>query len=152
MLMRTFLATVFLCVPVMQASGAQDWDPNRRFRHRDGVQIRVGRNYHLPADQIATWPIIVVGGSATIDGRVEDDIVVIGGRVQIGPTAQVRANVVSLGGEVQVADTAEVSGEVHDISVLWPEIEFVLRDWFLNVDRGWWAAFRLTGTIFRYTL
>jgi hypothetical protein len=143
---------VFLCVPVMHAFGAQEWEPNRRWRHRDGVQVRVGRNYHLPADQIASWPVVVVGGSATIEGRVEDDIVVIGGPVHIGPAAQVRANIVSIGGEVQVADTAEVSGEIHDISVLWPEIQFALRDWLWGIDRGWWAAFRLTGTIFRYTL
>ena len=152
MLQRRFIATVFLCVVALQALAAQEWEPRRRWRHRDGVQIRVGRDYHLPADQIASWPIIVIGGSATIDGRVEDDLVVIGGRVQIGPSAQVRANVVAVGGQVRVADTAEVSGEIHDIDVLWPEFGFVLREWMWGMDRGWWAALMLAGTVFRFTL
>jgi hypothetical protein len=93
-----------------------------------------------------------VGGSATIDGRLEEDLVVIGGQVRIGPTAQLRADVVSIGGEVQVADGAEVSGEIHDISVLWPEIRFALRDWMWGLDRGWWAAFMLAGTVVRFAL
>jgi hypothetical protein len=149
---RTFIATVLVCVAAMQAVAAQDWDQDRRWRRRDGLQVRVGRDYHLPADQIVSWPVVIVGGSATIDGRVEDDLVVIGGTVRIGPAAQVRANVVSVGGEVQVADGAEVTGEVHDISVLWPELRFALRDWMWGLDRGWWAAFMLAGTVARFAL
>jgi hypothetical protein len=150
--MRRIVAAVFLCAIAVQGLAAQDWDPPRRWRHRDGVQIRVGRNYHLPADQIASWPIVVIGASATIDGRVEDDVVVIGGPVRIGPQAQIRANVVSLGGAVEVADTAEVTGEIHDIGVLWPEMSFAFRDWFWGIDRGWWAVLALAGTVFRYAL
>jgi hypothetical protein len=150
--LRRLIVVVFLCMAAAPVLAGQDWDADRRWRHRDGLQIRVGRSYHLPADQIASWPIVVVGGSATIDGRVEDDIVVIGGPVTIGPSAQVRANVVALGGEVKVADSAQVSGEIHDVSVLWPEIRFALRDWLWGIDRGWWPVFELTATVFRYVL
>lgn len=149
--MRTLVATVVVCAAAMQSLAAQDWEPHRRSR-RDGVQIRIGRNYYLPANQIASWPVIVIGGSATIDGRVEDDVVVIGGPVRVGPAAQVRANVVSIGGDVEIADTAEVAGEIHDISFLWPHIRFALREWWWGVDRGWWAAFSLAGTVFRFAL
>ncbi|MGH9347486.1 MAG: hypothetical protein ACRD26_09500 [Vicinamibacterales bacterium] len=150
--MRTYVATAALCVAAVQAMSAQEWEPRRRARHRDGVQIRVGRDYTLPADQIATWPIIIIGGSATIDGRVEDDLVVIGGAVRIGPAAQVRADVVAVGGEVQVADTAEVSGEIHEVSMMWPDIRFAMGEWLWGLDRGWWAAFSLAGTMFRFAL
>lgn len=149
--MRMSLAAAVLWLAVVQPISAQDWEPER-WRRREGVQIRIGRDYHLPADQIASWPIIVIGGSATIDGRVEDELVVIGGPVRIGPTAQVRADVVSFGGDLQIADAAQISGEIHDISVLWPDIEFALRDWFWRVDDGWWAFFALAGTLVRVTL
>jgi hypothetical protein len=151
MLMRTFLATA-MCVAAVHAAAAQDWDTDQRWRRRDGLQIRVGKDYHLPADQVASWPIVVIGGSATIEGRVEDDIVVIGGPVRIGPAAQVRANVVSVGGEVRVAESASVTGEIHDIGVLWPEVRFAWREWMWDLDRGWWAAFMLAATVFRFTL
>lgn len=152
MLIRTFIVTMLVCVAGVQALAAQDWDQDRRWRRRGGVQIRVGRDYHLPADQSVTWPVVVIGGSATIEGRVEDDIVVIGGPVRIGPAAQVRANVVSVGGEVDVADGAEVSGEIHSVSVFWPEIRFALSEWLWELDEGWWAALMLAGTIGRFTL
>ena len=152
MLIRTFIVTMLVCVAGIQALSAQDWDQDRRWRRRGGVQVRVGRDYHLPADQIVNWPVVVIGGSATIDGRVEDDVVVIGGPVRIGPTAQIRADVVSVGGEVHVADGAEVNGEIHDVSVFWPDIRFALREWMWRLDEGWWAALMLAGTIGRFTL
>jgi hypothetical protein len=136
----------------MQAVAAQDWDQDRRWHRRNGAQIRVGKDYRLPADQVLTWPVVVVGGSATIEGRVEDDLVVVGGDVRIGPAAQIRANVVSLGGEVHVAETAEVSGEIHEVGIFWPEIRVALRDVMWRLDEGWWAALMLAGTIGRFTL
>jgi hypothetical protein len=152
MLIRTLIATVLVCAGAVQALTAQDWDHDRRWRRRGGVQIRVGKDFHLPADQSVTWPVIVIGGSAAIDGRTEDDVVVVGGSVRIGPSAQVRANIVSVGGAVEVANSAEVTGEIHDISVLWPEIRFALREWMWQLDEGWWAALMLAGTIARFAL
>jgi len=152
MLIRTFVVTMLVCVAAVQALAAQDWDEDRRWRRRSGAQIRVGRDYRLPADQVVSWPVVVIGGSATIEGRVEDDVVVIGGPVRIGPTAQIRANIVSIGGVVDVADGAEVNGEIHDIGVFWPEIRFALREWMWGLDEGWWAALMLAGTIGRFTL
>jgi hypothetical protein len=150
--MRTVLAATLLGVAATVSLSAQDDWPARRGYPRDGVHIRIARDYHLPADQIATWPIVVIGGSATIDGRVEDEVVVIGGPVRVGPTAQVRGNLTSVLGEVIVADGAEITGEIHDVSVLWPRIRFELRDWLWGVDRGWWAVASLMGNLLRLTL
>jgi hypothetical protein len=149
---RTFVAAAVLCLAAVQSIDAQQWEPERRgWRHRNGIQVRVGRNYHLPADQIASWPIVVIGGSATIDGRIEDELVVIGGSVRVGPSAQIRSDIVSIGGDVQVAETAEVSGEIHDVGVMWPDVRFAMGDWLWGIDRGWWAAFMMAGTVFRFT-
>lgn len=150
--MRVLTVVVLMCAAAMQSVRAQDWDPHPRRSRRDGAQVRIGKDYYLPANQVVSWPVVVIGGAATLDGRVDDDVVVIGGPVRIGPAAEIRANIVAIGGEVEAADTARISGEIHDISVLWPEIRFAVRDWLFGIDRGWWAAFSLAGTIFRFTL
>jgi hypothetical protein len=152
MLMRTFIATALLCTAAVSTAAAQDWEQDGRWRRRDGLQVRIGRSYHLPADQIVSWPVVVIGGSATIDGRLNDDLVVIGGQVRIGPQAQIRGEIVCLGGEVQAADSADVSGEIHDISVIWPEVRFALEELLWRMNDGWWAALSLAGTVFRFTL
>ena len=149
--MRNIVVAALLAVGAIQTVSAQEEWPERRYR-RDGVHIRVGRDYVLPADQVATQPVIVIGGSATIDGRMEDDLVVIGGAVRLGPAAQVRGDLVSMGGQLTVADTAQILGEMHDVSVFWPRLRFVLREWWWGIDDTWWAMFSLLGTLFRLAL
>src|SRR5262245_55633366 len=85
---------------------AQDWDDvagwrpagdDSRHHHGDGVRILVLRDYHLAAGETARGPIIVLGGAATIDGHADDDVVVLGGRLKVGPQAVVDGDVVSVG-------------------------------------------------------
>jgi len=134
------------------AASAQDtWHVGGRLRG-DGVHIRIARSYYLPQNEIARHAVIVIGGSATVEGRLEDDLIAVGGDVRIGPTAHIRGDVVSLGGEVTVADGAEVTGEIKNVSVTWPNVGIALSDWFWRVDRGWWAALSLVGTVFRLML
>jgi hypothetical protein len=149
--MRIVVVAALLAAAAIQTASAQPEWPERRYR-RDGVHIRIGRDYVLPADQIATRPVIVIGGSATIDGRVEDDLVVIGGQVRLGPAAEVRGDLVSMGGQLIVSDTAQVAGEIHDVSIFWPQLRFVLREWWWGIDQTWWAMFSLIGTLFRLAL
>lgn len=144
-------AAVALVIIAGGSVAAQDWEP-RRWRARDGVHVRIGRSYHLPADQTAPSAVVVIGGSATIDGRVDDDLVVIGGPVRIGPTAQIRGEVTAVGGGVELADAAEVTGRINDVSLIWPDIRFALRDWWWGIDRTWWALFGLVGSAIRLTL
>ena len=150
--MRMFLVVTLLFAAAVQAVSAQDeWRPRRRYRG-DGLHVRIAKDYYLPADQVATRPVVIVGGAATIDGTVEDDLIVIGGSVRVGPTAHVRGDLTTVGGEVILADGADVTGQIHDVNVVWPEIRFVLRDWIRGPDRGLWAMFSLLGNIFRLTL
>jgi hypothetical protein len=146
---RSLVVAVVLCLAAAQSMSAQDWEP--RPRRYDGVHIRIARDYHLPADRIATSPVVVIGGSATIDGTLEDDLVVIGGRVRLGPTAQVRGKIAAIGGEVDIADSATVNGEIENVGIYWPDIEFA-SDWLWQLDRGWWALFALAANVFRFTL
>lgn len=150
--MRSVLVALLLCAAAIQSVSAQDeWRLPRRYRG-DGVHVRIARDYYLPADQVVTRPVVIVAGSATIDGTIEADFVVIGGSVRVGPTAHIRGDLTTVGGEVQLADGADITGQIHDVSVIWPELRFVFRDWVWGVDRGWWALVSLLGNIFRLTL
>jgi hypothetical protein len=152
MLMRTSVATAMVCAALGTVAAAQDWEREWRGRRHEGVHIRIGRDYYLPADQVAVRPVVIVGGSATVDGRLEDDLVVIGGTVRIGPEAKVQGDIVSFGGEVRVAEAAEVQGEIRDVGVEWPEIRFAVNELWAHLDDGWWAGIRLAGTLVRYVL
>jgi hypothetical protein len=103
---------------------------------RDGVHLRLLRSYHLPAGSVSREPIVVVGGSATIDGRAEDDVVVIGGTLRVGPQAVILGDAVSVGGELIVDPAAIIDGQVDETVVDWPDFDV---GW-AGVPGGWWAA------------
>jgi hypothetical protein len=150
--MRTLIAIALIVLAAVHTTSAQeDWEIRSRIRG-EGVHIRIGRNYVLPQDQVATRPVIVIGASATIDGRMDGDLVVVGGQVRIGPTAQVRGDVVSMGGNVIVADAAQIAGEVKDVSIFWPDLRVAIGDLWWGIDQGWWAFFALVATVFRLAL
>ena len=53
-----------------------DWPyPDRH----DGVHLRILNDYELPAGATSREPIVIIAGSATIDGRAQDDVVSIVG-------------------------------------------------------------------------
>jgi hypothetical protein len=137
-------ATLVLCVtPVLAQSG--DWG----HRHREGgVHLRVLRDYRLAAGATAHEPIVVIGGSATIEGRAEGDVVVVGGTLRVGPDAVVRGSVVVIGGEAIVDPGARVSGGIDEVSVVGPDFGVV---WSL-LGEGWWAVAAFGATLVRLSL
>jgi hypothetical protein len=148
--MRTFSVAALLFVTISAAVTAQEWEPRRDRRY--GAQIRIGKSYHLPADQAVTWPLVVVGGSATLDGRADDDVVVVGGSVRVGPTARIRGDLTVIGGEIILADTADVTGEIHEIALSWPDLRFAGPGWLWPDDMRFWALFGLAGSLLRLTI
>jgi len=125
------------------------WEVRRTWdgRDRDGVHLRLLRDYALPAGSTSREPIVVIGGSAVIDGRAEDDVVVIGGSLRVGPTAVVLGDVVSVGGELMVDPAATIEGQVDETVVLWPDVNV---NW-ANFD-GWWPAASFGAMVVRLTL
>ena len=118
-----------------------------------GARIGIGRSIHVPVDVEVADAVVVVAGSARIDGRVRDGVVVVGGNLDLGPRADVRGEVVVVGGRIYRAPGAQLRGPVTDISVgdwsTWkigglslPVVEF---DGF-----GRWLT--LFGTLFRVAL
>jgi len=133
----------------------EEWERWRR-EGRDGVHFRILNNYYLPAGATAIEPIIVFGGDATIDGQTDDDVVVIGGTLRLGPKAVVGGDVVTVGGEAVIDPAATVRGKVDtavvdlphvDWGAGWPVWSGTGWNW-----RGWWPFAALSATVLRLSL
>ena len=86
-------------------------------RDRDGVHLRLLRDYTLPAGTVSGEPIVVLGGSAVIDGRAEQDVVVVGGSLRVGPTAVIAGDVVAVGSGLDIDPAATIQGEIDQTVV-----------------------------------
>lgn len=142
---RLILALMLaLCAsPALAQPG--DWT----YRGRDhGIHLRILRDYRLPAGATASEPVIVLGGSAVIDGRLDDDIAVIGGTLRIGRNAVVRGDAIAIGGRAIVDPGAQVGGEVDEAAILGPDVD-VIRTQF---GSGWWAVAAFGATVVRLAL
>jgi hypothetical protein len=109
------------------------------------VHLRILRSYSLPEGQTASEPVVVIGGSARVDGHLEDDVVVIGGSLRLGPTAVVDGNVVTVGGEVTMDPSATVRGTIDEAVVPWPHVVFD-PDWNIG---PLWPGLALWGSMVR---
>ena len=77
-----------------------------------GGVIRVGQDAVVAAGQTVDGPILVVGGSAIVDGTVDGPIAALGGSVRLGPSARVKGPVLALGGRLEQAAGSSVEGPV----------------------------------------
>jgi hypothetical protein len=138
------LILTFIVLLAGQSAYAQpgDWSYGDR---REGVHLRVLRDYDLPAGATAQEPIVVFGGTATIDGTAEDDVVVFGGTVRVGPTAVIRGDVMSMGGTAVIDPAARISGRVDETSIMGPDFDVAIGP----LIGGWWPAFAFGATLLR---
>ena len=140
------LAGLILLLAVQPAfAQPPDWEVDRHRDHVHGARILVLRDYHLQVGETARGPVIVFGGSATIDGHANDDVVVLGGRLRVGPQAVVDGEVVTVGGEADVDPQAQVRGGVDETVLNFPGVD---GDWG-SMPPGWFAGVALAGTMAR---
>jgi hypothetical protein len=72
--------------------------------------VAVGKDVIVAGE--ALGDVAALEGSAEVTGRVDGDVVVLGGDARLGPQAQVGGDVFVLGGTVQAAPGARVSGRM----------------------------------------
>jgi hypothetical protein len=100
-------------------------------------------------DEEVTDGVVVVAGNARIAGRVRDDVVVIGGNVELTATADVRGDITAVGGQVVIAPGARHSGAVHQAAVdtwtgwTWPRLGW---PWMDNRGASRWLLLGTTLT------
>ena len=124
-----------------------------RVYHRTGARLALGKSIVIAEDEDVTEAVVAVGGSVRVDGRVRDELVVIGGSLELTPTAEVRGDITVIGGHVTIAPGARHTGELHHglahgfTGWAWPTVGW---SW---IDLGGAARwFSLAGTLTRVML
>jgi len=126
---------------------------DRQFDNDDGAHILLGQDYDLPEGSTATENVIVFGGTATINGQAESDVVVVGGSIRLGPKSVVKGDVSVVGGSLDRDPAARVDGNVHvaHVSVPW-SWGWTWPIAFPGVRRLWWEGAALAFTVGRFAL
>jgi hypothetical protein len=136
-----------------QVSPPEAVTPDRKFRRQVETRVRVGGSITVPDDEEVNGPVVAVFGSVTVNGRVRDNVVAVGGNVHLGPSADVRGDVVAVGGSVDRDSGANISGQISEVSFppmhIRPAWDFRWMPW---IDAGPWRAIRLLGSLLRMAL
>jgi hypothetical protein len=118
------VAAIVLLLGAAATAGGQSTSPPApsqteaaQVYHTTRARIAIARSIHVPVDEEVSEAVVVVGGSARIDGRVRDGVVVVGGNLDFGPRSDVRGEIVVVGGRINRAPGARVLGPVTDISL-----------------------------------
>ena len=127
-------------------------DAERVYR-RTGARLALGKSIVIAEDEDVTEAVLALGGSVRVDGRVRDELVVIGGSLELTPTAEVRGDITVIGGQVTIAPGARHTGELHHGMArgfpgwAWPSVGW---SWIGLGGAARW--FSLAGTLTRVVL
>jgi hypothetical protein len=127
-----------------------DW----HFETTNGAHILIAKRYTLPEGSVAKEGIVVVGEDATIDGTVENDVLVVGGRLRVGPKAVIHGDVATIGGELDLDPSARIDGDVNTTRIRWPDWDWNWGGWPVipRIGDVWWEGAALAFTIGRFVL
>ncbi len=119
-----------------QAETPEPAEPAERYvdRHGSGSRVNVGGSVTVDKDEVAQ-DAVAVGGSATVEGKVEGDVTAIGGAARIngkvggevvsvgnsvylGPNSEVDGDVTSVGGRIRREPGAKIHGATHEVGIL----------------------------------
>jgi hypothetical protein len=130
--------------PEAPRHGDREWD-------HSGGKVRFGGTITVEEHE-RVREVVAIGGSASVRGRVDGDVVTIGGGVHLGPNAVVNGSVTTIGGGIRREPGSEVRGDVVELGVGGPWVFAPLAHtgWFgPDVFSDW---FRLMGTALRVAL
>jgi hypothetical protein len=122
------LTTVFLAAPAMaEAVAGEPIEPveaelpdtvaapteaeEAEVEEKEGDIVRMGEPVVVLEHQVVSGDIVVIGGQADILGKVNGDVVAIGGAIVLGPKAEIMGDAVSIGGGIDKAVGAKVYGQ-----------------------------------------
>jgi len=82
----------------------------------DADRVAIGHSVTIEASEDLDGDVVVIGGDATVLGRVRGDVVVVGGQLTLGPKAKVDGDAVHLLGALKQAEAAAVAGSTVGVS------------------------------------
>ena len=132
-------------------------DASRRPRRsRGGNQeiVRIGRSVTVEREEVVDGEVVVIMGSARIDGEVRGEVTVIMGSLDLGPESVVNGEVNVIGGSINRAPGARIDGEVHNVGI-GPAVAFPGGNWHwwpMAMGMPWaWSLGGLAATLLRVT-
>jgi hypothetical protein len=124
-----------------------------RARRREDI-VRIGGSVSVDSDEYVRGDVVVIGGSANINGEVNGEVVVVGGSARFGPQADVRGDVTVVGGGLSRDAGATIRGKIHEVGI--GGMPWRGGEWGRDANWGWmngiYPVARLTGTLVRVTL
>lgn len=93
----------------------------------------------LTVDGRVEGDAVVIGGSATIDGEVGREVTVVGGTLHLGPHAHIGRDVTLVGSRVDREEGAVVEGEINEVALFGDALRSesfrdALKDMDVDVD------------------
>ena len=85
---------------------------------------------------------VAVGGSVSVNGKVRDSAVAVGGSVILGPNAVIGKDVVSIGGAVKQAQGSKIHGDVVELNI--PGVSAIIPFFFKDTSSSWFWTFKFT--------
>ncbi|MDE0401238.1 MAG: hypothetical protein OXL96_25865 [Candidatus Poribacteria bacterium] len=106
------------------AERGDEWEKTRRL-------FKVVNDYELAADEVLT-SLVMIAGNAKLEGRVTGNVLVLGGNVELTPSAQVNGTLYLIGGEVtgniEKVENLQVSNRWQMIPAA---VKLVMHPWAL---------------------
>ncbi len=112
-------------------------------RRRSDARVRIGGSVRIERDEVVNGAVVVVLGSATVEGEVRDDVVVVAGNARLGPDADVHGDVTVVGGRLDADPKAHVGGRINEIGLATPNVRlapFSRWGWRLHPFHSWWNS------------
>ena len=113
--MRNALLAVALAVVAVHGTAWAQTTETSTYR-LTGTRIAFGQDVRVERDEEVSDAAVVIAGNLTIDGRVRNGVVVVGGDLHLSATADVRGEIVIVGGQLTRDAGARQSGSVNHIS------------------------------------
>ncbi|MDJ0761963.1 MAG: hypothetical protein QNJ97_03150 [Myxococcota bacterium] len=82
-------------------------------------RVQIGKPIHIAVDEEVD-DVVSVGGSVTVEGKVNGDAVSVGGTLTLASTAVVHGDAVSVGGALDVEPGAVVHGQQVNVGIPFP--------------------------------
>jgi hypothetical protein len=124
-----------------------------RARRREDI-VRIGGSVSVDSDEYVRGDVVVIGGSANINGEVDGEVVVVGGSARFGPQADVRGDITVVGGGLSRDSGATIRGKINEVGI--GDMPWRGGEWGRDANWGWmngiYPVARLTGTLVRVTL
>lgn len=79
-----------------------------------GEYAAVSTDTTIARGDVVEGSLLVLGSTATIEGTIDGDLVLIDGEVFLRPSAAVRGDVINLGGGLYASELATIQGETQD--------------------------------------